>query len=470
MGDPFPRPGRRTRAPARGRARFARGLAAAGLLAACLPAAPPAARAAEVGDDARVRVQVESPAPGERVESQVHQARITGSAFAEGDNPRTYDVILVIDVSYSTRVASGADVDGDGTLGVNPRFELLPPGAFPNDVLSTDPEDSVLHAEMAAARALMEGLDPRRVRVGVVTFSGEVDPTTGRRKRVDQQDAWLEVPLTEDYDLVHRSFGSILARGSHGATNFAAGLRLAIRELSGLSGAHSRTRPDAKKVILFLTDGQPTFPVGRGNDSDPGDKEAALRAAQVAHRAGITINTYALGPEALRYAKVVTEMARVTLGSYTPVQNPGDIIMLLQGVTFANIEDVVFTNLSTGELSTDVRLNPDGSFAGFVPVREGTNRVRVNALASDGSRGALEFDLDFAHTEYGDRDKLRELERIRQQNKELELRRLEMEIEAFREEQRKELELRPEPGAPPQGKDAGESGPAEGRAGAPATP
>ena len=55
--------------------------------------------------------------------------------------------------------------------------------------------------------------------------------------------------------------------------------------------------------------------------------------------------------------------------------------MLRQGVSFANVEDVVFTNLSTGDFSTDVRLNPDGSFQGYVPVREGMNRVRVNALA-----------------------------------------------------------------------------------------
>ena len=137
-------------------------------------------------------------------------------------------------------------------------------------------------------------------------------------------------------------------------------------------------------------------------------------------------------------------MARVSLGTYTPVQNPGDIIMLLQGVTFANVEDVVFTNITTGDFSTDVRLNPDGSFQGYVPVREGPNRVRVIALASDGSRGAVEFDFVFKHSELSGRDKLRELEEIQRQNKALELRRLELEIKAFREQQRKEIVLTPE--------------------------
>lgn len=393
-----------------------------------------------------VRILIEAPAPGVAVENQVHQARISGSAVAEGEEPLNYDVMLAIDVSASTRSASGVDVDGDGTVGVNPHLELLPPGAYADDALSTDPEDSILHAEIAAARALLERLDSRRVRVGVLSFAGEVDPTTGMRKRLDQKDAWLDVPLTSDLSQVHRTLDAILARGARGATNFAAGVRLGIQELSGLSGARSQPRQGAKKVILFLTDGAPTLPTGRGNQIDPGDSEAAVRAAQVAHRAGVTINTYALGPGALTYPQGVTEMARVSLGTYTPVQSPGDIIMLLQGVSFANVEDVVFTNLSTGDFSTDVRLNPDGSFQGYVPVREGMNRVRVNALASDGSRGAVEFDFEFKHSELAGRDKLRELEDIKRQNKELELRRLELEIKAFREEQRKEIILTPEPG------------------------
>ena len=52
-------------------------------------------------------------------------------------------------------------------------------------------------------------------------------------------------------------------------------------------------------MVLFLTDGLPTFPMGTGAVPDPGDTEAALAAARLAHKAGITVNTYALGPNAL---------------------------------------------------------------------------------------------------------------------------------------------------------------------------
>jgi hypothetical protein len=408
----------------------------------------PGATAAEAGD---VRVSVTSPAPGGKLRDYLHQARIEGAALAESVGPDQFDVMLVLDVSDSTKVASGADVDRDGQVGVNPHNELLPPGAYAPDVFSTDPGDNILQAQVLAARSLLQGLDPRRVRVGLATFSGEVSPATGERKSIDQQDAWLEVPLTNDYAAVDRALGAVLARGPNGATNYAAGIRLAIVELGGLSGAKSAPRQGASKVILFLTDGIPTLPVGKGNREDPGDGEAALRAAQLAHSAGITINTYALGPSALQYPRVVTEMARMTVGTYTPVQNPGDIVTLLQGVTFADVEDVVLTNLTTGEFSTDVRLAPDGSFTGFVPVREGRNRVRVSALASDGSRGSVELEFDFEHNQVGDRSRLSELERIREQNKALELHRLGLEIEQFRSDQKKRIEIeaeRPAPQAP----------------------
>lgn len=413
--------------------------AAAALLA--LAAALPPAGAGRGESEAPVRILIDSPAPGALVAERVHQARIEGSALAELGGPQRFDVVLAIDVSQSTRAASGVDVDGDGTVGVNPHHELLPPGAFPRDVLSTDPEDTILHAEIAAARALLASLDGRRVRVGVVTFAGEMDPVTGLRKRLDQSDAWLEVPLTEDFAQVQRGLVAVQARGARGATNYAAGIRLAIRELSALTGAVSPPRPDAKKVILFLSDGTPTFPVDKGSVSDPGDVEAAVRAATLAHSAGITINSYALGAGALRYPKALTELARVTVGTYTPIQNPGDIIVLLQGVSFANIEDVVFTNVSTGDFSTDVRLSPDGSFYGYVPVREGSNRVRVSALASDGTRGTVEFDFEFSEEGLSDREKLRELERLRRITKELMLKREAERIREFREEQRKELTL-----------------------------
>jgi hypothetical protein len=427
---------------ATGSARAARvGGLLAGLLIACTAASAQATPPAEAAAPELVRIVVESPGPGEVVESRVDQAAVRGNALAEGERPADFDVMLLIDVSKSTLSASYVDVDGDGEIGVNPDLELLPPGSYPEGVLCTDPEDTILHAEVAAARALLGSLDRRRVQVGLLTFAGEVDPNTGERARLDQQDAWLEVPISNDLDAVEVALEGILARGPRGATNYAAGIRLGIRELAGLPGARSQSRGSAKKVMLFLTDGVPTFPIGKGSVLDEGDTEAAVNAAKLAHQAGITINSYALGPNALAYPLAVSEMARVTLGTYTPVENPGDIIALLQGVSFANIEDVVVTNLTTGDFSTDVRLNPDGSFVGFISVQEGSNRVRITALASDGTRGSVVFDLAFKRAGSSDRELALELERVRRMNKELLLLRERKRIDEFRKRERKELEL-----------------------------
>ncbi len=138
--------------------------------------------------EAPVQLRLESPMPGSRVEGFVHHARISGSALADAAEPRAFDVMLVVDVSYSTRAASGGDIDGDGVVGVDPVAEGLV-GMFPDDVRSTDLEDTILRAQVRAALSLLDDVDSRRVRVGVITFSGEVDPGTGRRLSEAQQDA-----------------------------------------------------------------------------------------------------------------------------------------------------------------------------------------------------------------------------------------------------------------------------------------
>jgi hypothetical protein len=390
-----------------------------------------------------VRILVDSPRAGDRIVNQVHQAPIRGTAVAFGERPIDFDIMVVIDVSGSTKNASGSDVDRDGLVGVNPHTDpSTPPGAFAPGTLSTDPDDSILAAEVRAAEALLASLAPNgRTRVGVISFSGEMNPRTGHRARYDQQDAWLEVPLTADFDSVRARLPEILRRGPDGGTNFAAGVRLAITELAGLSGAKSAPRPAARKLVLFLSDGLPTFPVGLGSVSDPGDVEAALTAANVAHRAGIAINTYALGPSALTNPFAATEISRITQGTFLPVQNPGDIVAFLQGASFANVDDVVLMNLTTKEVSYDVSLLPDGSFSGFVPVREGRNQVRVTALTSDGTSASVDLELDFATAGQSQGELALELERIRERNKELTLLLERDRIKRFREQQRKELEI-----------------------------
>lgn len=386
-----------------------------------------------------VLVEISSPVAGEKVENDVDMAPVRGTARSGTQRSLDFDVLIALDVSHSTRLPSGIDVDQDGEVGFNPKLELVAPGTYPEDLVCTDPGDHILAAEVQAARILVDELDPQHTRIGVITFSGEVNPETGRRMRVDQKDARLVVALTNDFPRVLEALSEIQKRGPHGATNFAAAEQLAVTELSGLPGAQSQPLPGRRKVLLFLTDGKPTLPIGTGNRQDPGDTDAAIRGARLARKAGVTIHTFALGSNALASPVAVQEMARITSGTFTPVRNPGQIVAFLQGVSFTDIEDVVIHNLSTDEVSFDVSVFPDGRFSGFVLAAVGSNRVRVTALASDGSEGSQEVDFEFQKSGLTKLELVRELERIKARNKELMLLLERKRIQDFRARQRKEV-------------------------------
>ena len=74
-------------------------------------------------------------------------------------------------------------------------------------------------------------------------------------------------------------------------------------------------------------------------------------------------------------------------------------------------------------------------------MKEGRNRVRVTALASDGSSGSVELDLFFEKSGLTERELALELDRIRQRNKQLMLLVERERIQRFREQQRKVIEF-----------------------------
>ena len=194
--------------------------------------------AAAAGGD--VRVSVTAPAPGGKLRDYLHQARVEGSALAENGGPERFDVMLVIDVSESTKAASGADVDRDGSVGVEPANELLPPGAYPPEVVRTDPQDTVLHArDPGGAHAAPEPRPAARARrPHLLRGRGRPDhaPAPAHRPagRLARRAAHRRLRACD------RALTRVLARGARGATNFAAAVRLVITELAGLGGAAQR--------------------------------------------------------------------------------------------------------------------------------------------------------------------------------------------------------------------------------------
>ncbi len=130
-------------------------------------------------EPAPVDIQIAFPQPGEVVRNRVHMAPVRGAVRSGIGEPVDFDVVIALDTSHSTRFPSGIDIDEDSEVGFNPNNELIAPGSYPDDVVCSDPDDTILAAEVKAARYLVEVLSAGRTRVGVIAFSGDVDPKTG---------------------------------------------------------------------------------------------------------------------------------------------------------------------------------------------------------------------------------------------------------------------------------------------------
>ncbi len=342
-------------------------------------------------ESTRVQLSVDYPPEGSLVGNGTCGVFVSGRAVALHGELRQFDVVLVLDTSRSTIDPTGADINGNGIVG-KPYLGRI--GSI-FDVGSTDPGDSILAAEVAAARQLLRGLDPRSTRVSVVAFAGDPpDVQGGLFARGGRPPAITLQPLTNDYTRVEQALQSILDRDPEGSTHMAAGVDQATIELMGLRGAASRANPKAEKIVLFFTDGQPTLPYGPGFEAD--NVRAVLRAANRADRANIRIHSFAIGPDALEGPVATVEMAQRTDGFFTPVRHPGDLVNVVESVSFANLEGVQLKSLTTGEPADLFRTTADGSWAGFVRMESGENELEIRAVASDGREEVRKVTLTMA--------------------------------------------------------------------------
>jgi hypothetical protein len=314
-----------------------------------------------------LRVVLEAPEAGQRLaggEARVFVSGriLLGAATATG----AYDAMLVIDTSSSTGVPSGADVDEDRQTGRAAPWplRLVAPG-------SDDEGDHVLAAEVAAARTLLAQLDPETTRLGVIGFSGSGDD--------DAPDARLLVPLTARFDLVDAALEQLLRDGPSGRTNIFEAVVLGAAELAGVEGALSEPRPSARKVMLLMTDGQPTLPGPRTRS-----RRLAIEAARAASELGIRCDTFAIGTEATSDPRVTQEIAEVSGGEFTAVEDPRGLVAAFREVRLAKVQRLQVRNATTGARAEYAQLDADGAFSALVPLREGFNAIEIRATANNG--------------------------------------------------------------------------------------
>jgi hypothetical protein len=169
----------------------------------------------------RLLLSIDSPSPNSVVGDPAGMAFVSGKALALFGELQTFDIVFTIDTSESTSTPSGADVDGDGKVDgagrpgwLKAMGTILP---FPN----SSSGDSVMAAEIAAVRTMLEQLDPRSTRVGIVSFDGDHDPMT--------PDAYTVVPPTSNYGRVERGLDELLDQGPRGMTNMVSGVTVRVR-------------------------------------------------------------------------------------------------------------------------------------------------------------------------------------------------------------------------------------------------
>jgi hypothetical protein len=247
------------------------------------------------------------------------------SPSSEGAQSLRWDIAVAIDVSESTRAASGIDVDGDGVVGINPTLDPRLDGQYPEGLVSTDPEDSILAAELAAVRALLATLDGGAARVAIVSFSGAIDPATGKQAGAPADNAQLRAPLSDTLEDAVAALDEIARLGSHGGTDFSAAIRTARHALCGADA-----RPDASRVLLLLTDGLPSLPQGFATRTDRGDVSGAIEAAREASACGVRIDVFAIGILATSDPFAAKEITRVSGGRYHPIDGAADLRAALE--------------------------------------------------------------------------------------------------------------------------------------------
>ncbi len=229
------------------------------------------------------------------------------------------DVAIAIDTSGSTADPSGADIDGDGTV-----------GEFRNGGM-TDRADSLLAAQVAGIKSVVADNRLHDLRISIVSFSGKDrfdDPGSAERF----PEAILRVELTSDSRELGAALDRVLKTGSRGTSNFAAAMR---RSLESLDVGWGRVPADGRRrVVLLLADSPtpilpgPTQYFYRTPEGDPHgpvvrtDPHMAV-AAKRAIRSHVVINTFGLGEAAdANLPHTLSRVAGATGGKFHAVKDP----------------------------------------------------------------------------------------------------------------------------------------------------
>src|SRR6185503_16384202 len=147
------------------------------------------------------QVKILSPTNDSRITQDQNLIFVSGKVAREAGRSANVDIMLVIDISGSTAMYSGSDLgdanqlpDNSGSSGF-PTPQISIGGMSIGRPPLRNLRNSVLAAEVAAARRLLLQLNSETTRVGVLSFS---------------EGARLLQPLTHDFERVKRALDDIM--------------------------------------------------------------------------------------------------------------------------------------------------------------------------------------------------------------------------------------------------------------------
>jgi hypothetical protein len=362
----------------------------------------------------RVYLEVDAPHSGDLVREPLGLVEVRGWV---GTGLRgKHDVMIVIDRSASAFRPSGVDVDGDGVVG---RMLATSQDEYPV-LWTSDFGDTIVSAELIAARRLIERLDSETTRMGLVSFGGN---------------AKLEAPLGSSRVELLAALDAIPPTPNERGTYIYGALEEAIVAFGPQTADVAVRR---QRQILLLSDGIATTP-----GPAAAAQATSVHAARNAARAGARISAFALGPTAAERRGQFEEIVAANGGNLVVLDAPADILEFVPYMSWTRIAKIEIANTTTGVAARAVRLFPDGTFDGFAPLALGKNEIRLSAVSEGGASETITRWVTFDKT-LPDPEKLTRLRKL------LELRTLETELaeraRVKREktlQKQKQLEIRP---------------------------
>jgi hypothetical protein len=368
-----------------------------GCIVAVLLAAPlPATAFTGADPPGPFGLQLDSPAPEQRVRLAAPVVEVSGRATAA--DLYASDIVIAIDSSNSALLAAGVDVDGDGSVGTTHRWAKNGNGRGKwYRRWTTDPDDTILQSELYAARFLTTGLATRKNRIGVMTYTGRP------RVRVEVGPPEAAIDAVERIRIVEDWSGTDIARALEKAAQM-------------LDSAPPVRGPDRPRIVLLFSDGEPTVPSGKYWAS----RGALHKAAELAERQ-IRVCTFAFGEDA--DMEFLSQLARLTQCRLIPFEEPQDLILDRVSDPLEPLR-LTIVNLTTGKPARAVRILPDGAFDGFAMLVPGENRIEVSATLADGRHvtavRTVHYEPAETETQQDRRDAARMLIELRRRTREIE--------------------------------------------------